>query len=94
MAKLVFDFPFTPAGLAMLIGLGTAIVIVLGRRDEIVTTGITTTVVMVVAAMDVRHARLQPLLRFLDTVVGIAIGIGVRWVGLFLFDRHVGKLVR
>jgi hypothetical protein len=43
--------PFHPAGLAALLGLGTLVMISLGRRDDIVTTGITTAVVMVVAAM-------------------------------------------
>jgi hypothetical protein len=49
---------------------------------------------MIVAAMDARHAWLQPWLRFLDTVVGVAIGIGFKWIGSFLFYRDVGKPVR
>jgi hypothetical protein len=44
-------FPFTPVGLAALLGIGTLIMAALGWRDDIVTTGITTAVVMVVAAM-------------------------------------------
>lgn len=84
-------FPFTPVGMAIVIGLGTPIMIMLGRRDDIVTTGITTSVVMVVAAMDAQHAWLQPWLRFLDTVIGIAIGVGVKWISSILFHRFVGK---
>lgn len=84
-------FPFTPLGMAILIGVGTLIMTMLGRRDDIVTTGITTSVVMVVAAMDARHAWLQPWLRFLDTLVGIAIGVGVKWIGSYLFHRFAGR---
>jgi uncharacterized membrane protein YccC len=38
-------FPFTPVGLAILLGTGTLVMALLRRRDDIVTTGITTTVV-------------------------------------------------
>ena len=67
-------FPFRPVGMAALIGIGTVAMALLGRRDDIVTTGITITVVMVVAAMSPEDAWHQPLLRLVDTVVGIAIG--------------------
>ena len=78
-------FPFTPVGLAVLLGIGTLIMAVLGRRDDIVTTGITTTVVMVVAAMMPQTAWQQPLLRLVDTVVGIGLGVTCKWIGSYLF---------
>ena len=84
-------FPFEVSGLAALLAIGTLVMIKLGRRDEIITTAITTVVVMVVAAMDARHARLQPLLRLLDTVVGIAVGIGAKWVASHLFSSYARK---
>ena len=84
-------FPFKAVGMAALLGIGTLIMMILGQREDIVTTGITTAVVMVVVAMDTRHAWLQPLLRLVDTVVGIAIGIAVKWVGSHLFFRYAGK---
>ena len=87
-------FPFTPVGMAILLGIGTLVIMMLGWRDEIATTGITTAVVMVVAAMDARHAWLQPLLRLLDTVVGIAVAIAVKWASSSVFYRYVGKTVR
>ena len=62
-------FPFTPLGLAV-------VMITLNRRDDIITTGITSYVVMVAAAMSVRDAWHQPLLRVLDTIIGILIGVG------------------
>jgi uncharacterized membrane protein YccC len=78
-------FPSTPVGLATLIGIGTLIMAALGRRDDIVTTGITTAVVMVVAAMSPQNAWQQPLLRLVDTVVGIALGVTFKWIGSYLF---------
>jgi hypothetical protein len=66
----------------------------LGWRADIITTAITTAVVMVVAAMDTRHARLQPLLRLLDTAVGIAIGVAAKWVASLLFSTYVEKPAR
>lgn len=84
-------FPFTPVGMAALIGIGSVAMALLGRRDDIVTAGITTAVVMVVAAMSPENALYQPLLRLADTVVGIAIGVGCKWVGSFSFQRLVGE---
>jgi uncharacterized membrane protein YccC len=80
-------FPFQPVGMAALIGIGTVVMMLLGRREDIVTTGITTAVVMVVAAMSPHDAWQQPLLRVVDTVVGIAVAIACRWIGSFLFVR-------
>jgi hypothetical protein len=87
-------FPFHPSGLAALLGIGTVIMMYLDRRDDIVTTGITTTVVMFVAAISPQDARRQPLLRLVDTVVGIAVGITCKWIGSFLYYRCVGKPAR
>jgi uncharacterized membrane protein YccC len=80
-------FPFQPLGMAALIGVGTVVMMFLGRREDIVTTGITTAVVMVVAATSPHDAWQQPLLRVVDTVVGIAVGIACRWIGSFLLVR-------
>ena len=84
-------FPFEVTGMAALLAIGTLVMMKLGRREEIITTAITTAVVMVVAAMDARHAQLQPLLRLLDTVVGIAIGIAAKWVTSQLFSSYARK---
>jgi hypothetical protein len=59
----------------------------LGRRDDIILTGITTTVVMVVVAIDPNEPWRQPLLRLVDTVVGIIVGLTCRGIGSFLLDR-------
>jgi uncharacterized membrane protein YgaE (UPF0421/DUF939 family) len=84
-------FPFTPVGMAALVGVGTLVMALLGRRDDIVTAGITTVVVMVVAAMSPADAWQQPLLRLADTMVGIAVGVACKWVGSFLFYKYVGE---
>src|SRR5260370_420650 len=84
-------FPFTPVGMAALIAIGTVVIALLGRRDEIVTVGITTAVVMVVAAMSPVDAWQQPLLRLADTVVGVAVGVACKWFGSFLFYKSIGE---
>jgi uncharacterized membrane protein YgaE (UPF0421/DUF939 family) len=84
-------FTFTPVGMAALIALGTLVMALLGRRDDIVTAGITTVVVMVVAAMSPADAWQQPLLRLADTLVGIAVGVACKWVGSFLFCKYIGE---
>jgi len=66
----------------------------LGRRDDIITTAITTTVVMVVAAISPQEAWRQPLLRLVDTVIGIAVGVTCKWTGSFLFYRAIGEQPR
>jgi uncharacterized membrane protein YgaE (UPF0421/DUF939 family) len=84
-------FPFTPGGMAALIGIGTLLMALSGRRDDIVTTGITTAVVMVVAGMSPEHAWHQPLLRLADTIVGIAVGVACKWTGSLLLYKFSGK---
>jgi|SRR5579862_304750 len=75
-------FPFHPLGLAAIIGLGAFLLIVIGRPQDIVTTGITTAVVMVVAALSPQNAWEQPILRLADTTVGIAVGLAAAGIGL------------
>ena len=87
-------FPFTAVGMAVLIGAGTAVLALLGRRGDIVTAGITTAVVMVVAAMSPEDAWHQPLLRLAGTVVGIAVGVAGQWAGSSLFSKLVGEQTR
>jgi uncharacterized membrane protein YccC len=84
-------FPFTPVGMAALIAIGTMVMASLGRRDDIVTVGITTAVVMVVAAMSPAGAWQQPLLRLVDTIVGIAVGVACKWAASFLFSKNIGE---
>jgi peptidoglycan/LPS O-acetylase OafA/YrhL len=79
--------PFNPWGLALLIGIGTLVLMLIGRPDDIVTTAITTAVVMVVAALSPRRvgtadpARIRHCRR--DRV-----GLAASWTGLRLTVRH------
>jgi uncharacterized membrane protein YgaE (UPF0421/DUF939 family) len=84
-------FPFTPVGMAALIAIGAMVMSSLDRRDDIVTVGITTAVVMVVAAMSPVGAWHQPLLRLVDTLVGIAVGVACKWAASFLFSKNTGE---
>jgi hypothetical protein len=77
--------------MAALIAIGTVVMALLGRRDDIVTVGITTVVVMVVAAISPVDAWQQPVLRLADTIVGIAVGVACKWVGSFLFSKSFGE---
>jgi uncharacterized membrane protein YccC len=86
-------FPFTAVGMALLIGLGTVAMALVGRRDDIATVGITTAVVMVIVAINPENAWQQPLLRLADTVVGVAIGVAFRWGVSLLFRNVMGEQV-
>ena len=77
--------------MAALIGVGTVVMMLLGRREDMVTTGITTAVVMVVAAISPQDAWQQPLLRLVDTVGGIAVGIGCMRIGSCLLVQKQAR---
>jgi uncharacterized membrane protein YccC len=84
----VLIFSFHLWGMATLIGIGTVAVVLIGRPDDIVTTGITTAVIMIVAALSPQHAWRVPVLRMVDTVVGVAVGIAAALIG-FRAIRHL-----
>lgn len=71
--------PFHVWGMAALIGIGAIAMQWLGRPQDVITTGITTAVVMVVAAISPHQAWQQPILRVIDTAVGIGVGILGAW---------------
>src|SRR6266478_344966 len=73
-------FPFHVWGMAALIGIGAIVVTTMGRPDDTITTGITIAVVMVVAALSPHDAWRQPILRLVDTAVGVAVGIAAAWL--------------
>jgi uncharacterized membrane protein YccC len=61
--------------MALLIGIGALVAMLTGRQDAVVTTGITTAVVMVVAALSPDDAWEQPILRLGDTASGVVVGV-------------------
>lgn len=90
LAYLAF-LPFHAWALAVLVGASALAVSVLGRPDDAVTAGITTAVVMVVAAVSPEHAWQQPILRLADTLVGVAVGIAAAWAGLRVIRPLLGR---
>jgi uncharacterized membrane protein YgaE (UPF0421/DUF939 family) len=77
-------FPFSAWGMAALIGIGAIVLALLGRSEDIITTGITTAVMMVVAGISPEHAWIQPILRLVDTFVGIGVGIVAARISLII----------
>jgi uncharacterized membrane protein YccC len=76
--------PFHAWALAVLVGASALVVMLLGRPGDAVTAGITTAVIMVVAAVSPQHAWEQPILRLADTVVGVAVGAIAAWTGTWI----------
>lgn len=83
-----------PLGMAILIAIGTLLMMLAGRRDEIALMAITTAVVLIVAAENPAAAWQQPLLRLADTVAGVAVGIACRWIASFFFFHASGQEAR
>jgi len=81
---LAFISP-SAVGISILVTVGTLVMIASKRREDIVTTAITTIVVMVVAIISPEHAWHQPLLRLLDTVIGIGVGVTCKWAASKIF---------
>jgi uncharacterized membrane protein YgaE (UPF0421/DUF939 family) len=81
----------SPVGMAILIAIGTIATIWLDRPGEIGVTAITTAVVMIVATSEPQDAWQQPLLRLLDTVVGIIVGVVCKWAASSLLDEILAE---
>jgi uncharacterized membrane protein YccC len=84
-------FPFHPMGMAALIGIGTVVLILVDRAEDVITAGITTAVVMVVAGIAPQHAWTQPILRLVDTSIGLGVGTAAAWIGLKLGSQSHGR---
>jgi uncharacterized membrane protein YccC len=84
--------PPSAVGMAILLAIGALIMILLDKRQELITTGITTIVVMVVAMLSA-NPRNQPLLRFIDTLVGVGVGVLCNFVVTVVFARLSSKAV-
>jgi uncharacterized membrane protein YccC len=78
---LIF-LPFHVWALGLLVGASALAVILLGRPADAVSAGISSAVVMIASRLDPQHAWQQPILRFVDTVVGVVVGILAAWLAL------------
>jgi uncharacterized membrane protein YccC len=79
--------PPHPWGTAVLIGVGTVVLLLLRLADDVPTGGITTAVVMVAAALSPHDAWKQPILRLADTLIGIAVGVGAAYLARRMTPR-------
>jgi uncharacterized membrane protein YccC len=84
-------FRASAVGMAILLAIGTIFTTWLDRPGEIGVTAITTAVVMIVATSEPQDAWQQPLLRLLDTVVGIIVGVFCKWAASSLFDKILAE---
>jgi uncharacterized membrane protein YgaE (UPF0421/DUF939 family) len=86
--------PATTIGMGALIAIGVLLMVIIGRRDEVGLTAITIAIIMIVAASNPQDAWLQPLLRLVDTLVGISVGVACKWVASFVIYRTIGEEMR
>jgi uncharacterized membrane protein YgaE (UPF0421/DUF939 family) len=86
--------PATIIGMAVLIAIAVLLMMLIGRQDEMGLTAITIAVILIVAADKPQEAELQPILRLVDTVVGIAVGVACKWIDSFVYYRITGQDVR
>jgi uncharacterized membrane protein YgaE (UPF0421/DUF939 family) len=78
--------PFHVWGMAVLIAISMVLLAMLRRSDDTITASITTVVVMVVAAIGPHEAWREPILRLVDTAVGVVIGLAAVWI--CTLNRH------
>ena len=71
--------PFHVWALPLLIAVSALAATLIRRPEDAITAAITTTVLLVVATVSPQHAWMQPILRFADTVIGVAVGIAAAW---------------
>jgi uncharacterized membrane protein YccC len=86
--------PANPLGMAILISIGTLLMMLAGRRDEINLVAITTAVILIVATENPLTAWQQPLLRLADSAAGVAVGIACKWIASLLFFQIRGREAR
>jgi Fusaric acid resistance protein-like len=84
--------PFHTWALPVLVGISALTATLIGRPGDAITAAITTAVVLVVAAVSPQGAWEQPILRLVDTVIGVAVGVGSAWLDLTVIRPRVPGL--
>jgi uncharacterized membrane protein YgaE (UPF0421/DUF939 family) len=87
-------FPANPMAMIALVAIGTLVLMMLDRRDDISLAAVTTAVVLIVAMSKPQEAWHQPILRLLDTIAGATVGITLKWTASFLYGRVMGEKPR
>lgn len=88
LVYLVF-LPFHPWAFALLIGVSSAVALLIGRPGDATTAAITTAVVLVVSAISPVEPWQQPILRLVDTLIGVVVGVGTAWLSLKLVHPRI-----
>jgi len=86
--------PFHVWALPVLIGASALAITLLGRPGDAGTAAITTAVVLIVAYVSPRDAWEQPILRFFDTLIGVAIGVAAAWLALRVLRPRIASAAR
>jgi uncharacterized membrane protein YccC len=81
--------PFHRWAFALLVGVSALVGLLTGRRGDATTAAITTAVVLVVSAISPVDPWQQPILRFVDTVIGVIVGVATAWLSLRLVHPHL-----
>jgi len=76
--------PFHSWALGLMIGASALGVTLIGRPNDTITAAVSSAVVMVSAELTPHDTWVLPILRFADTLVGIAIGVAAAWLGVRL----------
>jgi uncharacterized membrane protein YccC len=80
-------FPFHLWAIAVLIAIGAFVLALAGRPQDTMPASLATVVVLVIASIDRHDAWQQPIMRLLDTVLGVAIGLAAVWISVRLLNR-------
>jgi uncharacterized membrane protein YccC len=89
LVYLVF-LPFHVWALALLIGLSSLIMILIGRPGDALTAAVATAVLITLAQLNPQHAWEQPILRLADTIIGVIVGVAVTWLGRLVIRQTGG----
>jgi len=90
----LYSLPPNVVGMAILLMIGTFVMLLMDRRDDITVMAATTIVVLAVAMGTPERPWLQPVIRLADTLVGIGIGMACKWLASCMFYRARGELVQ
>ena len=80
-------FPFHLWAIAVLIAIGAFVLALAGRPQDTMPANLTTLVVLVISSINPHNAWQQPILRLLDTAIGVVIGLAAVWVSVRLIER-------
>jgi uncharacterized membrane protein YccC len=93
LVYLVF-LPFHLWALALLVAVTALAALLIGRPGDVTSAAVSSGVVMVSAHLSPHDEWQQPVLRFADTLVGVAVGIAAAWLGLRIIQPRLERRLR